>query len=212
MGKWLLQHIFQSLIKEKDTPFFTFLLNILHSRQSRRHTSKELETGRCSISPPTPRFPSCSHCVSTLLPLLTLPLGFTVLSVPLTVLEGRAAPTSLSPTPSASHSLGQGSRGAELGSWCLKGTYPRADNDLDPERQPLGRLLSCCPRRDQVWGTNLPPALETNEPLRESCTFTGIEAAGPWEPGPPRHSRETFLREQHRSVNVLLWVCLRMGV
>lgn len=31
--------------KEKDTPFFAFLLDILHSRQSRRHTSEELERG-----------------------------------------------------------------------------------------------------------------------------------------------------------------------
>lgn len=38
--------------KKKDTPFFAFLLDILHSGQSGGHTSEELGgRRRCSVSP-----------------------------------------------------------------------------------------------------------------------------------------------------------------
>lgn len=74
MGKWLLQHISQSLVKEKGYSLLYFSPE--HSpfqAEPTPHVERAGDRGRCSMSPPTPLLSSCFHYVSTLLPLLTLP-------------------------------------------------------------------------------------------------------------------------------------------
>lgn len=72
---------FTRLSKEKDTPFFAFLLDILHSGQSRGHTSEELEGGRGSVSASLPLLLPGSPPLP--LPLLTLAVGSILLGHPL---------------------------------------------------------------------------------------------------------------------------------